>query len=188
MQLILSVLQLTILYQYNIKVILTFQTFLGRLNSLRVSLRANKMVKPHPSPLPPPVQTNSDSPRKRRGRGSNSLQVAASVGNSNIKRTNSSASSSKRHGIVHSNKAVGFNLTGENERRNLAPAFPATAIDNQSYSPESAVCPSGPVGPNAVEPKLLKQMSTGHQATALSSIVSVENNQPRNKREDTVAV
>ena len=46
----------------------TFQEFLERINSLRVSLRSNKLVKPHPSPLPPPPQSFSDSPRKRRGR------------------------------------------------------------------------------------------------------------------------
>ena len=50
-----------------------YQTFLGWLNSLRVSLRANKIARQHPSPLPAPVQTMVESPRKHYGRGCNSL-------------------------------------------------------------------------------------------------------------------
>ena len=45
-----------------------YQEFLERLNSLWISLRANKLLKPHPSPLPPPTLSFSESPIKRRGR------------------------------------------------------------------------------------------------------------------------
>ena len=88
-----------------------YQTFLGWLNSLRVSLRANKIARQHPSPLPAPVQTMLESPRKHYGRGCNSLWAAASGGKSDTKWTNSATSSSKRHAIVHPNKTVSFSLT-----------------------------------------------------------------------------
>ena len=93
-----------------------FQAFLERLNSLRVSLRANKLVKPHPSPLPPPPQSFSDSPRKRRGRGYTAVTVTNTAGQNSGVLKRSSGSTSKKQG--GQSIAAGFNATDYHNRSN----------------------------------------------------------------------
>lgn len=108
-----------------------YQVFLKRLDSLRVALRANKLVKPNPSPLPPPPQSFSDSPRKRRGRG-NTNATNSNIGHNSGAYNRKSENANKKQGIP--SKMPGFN-SGENHNSSNLPATSiANAHENSSFT------------------------------------------------------
>ena len=159
-----------------------YQAFLKRLASLRACLQTNKLVKPHPSPLPPPAQTFSNSPRKRRGRGGTSFSVT-SVGGAT---TNLSNSNTKTYS-GHSSRVVGFNVV-EDDRTQLSTGHASSAMENYSYSPESTASANANFQSNDSEeavvsrhsvPKVPSATSRGQPNAALSSLVTVENNENR---------
>ena len=156
-----------------------FQIFLKRLDSLRVSLRANKLAKPNPSPLPPP-QSFSDSPRKRRGRGytnATSGNIAQNSGAYNRKSENAN----KKQCV--SSKVTGFNSGDNHNSINLNSTYTATARDNSSFTSLDVVAsvsnmtPKTEDGIKSESNKLIadsERITCPKSAAALSSIVSVE--------------
>jgi len=156
-----------------------YQIFLKRLDSLRVSLRANKLAKPNPSPLPPP-QSFSDSPRKRRGRGytnATSGNIAQNSGAYNRKSENAN----KKQCV--SSKVTGFNSGDNHNSINLNSTYTATARDNSSFTSLDVVAsvsnmtPKTEDGIKSESNKLIadsERITCPNSAAALSSIVSVE--------------
>jgi len=156
-----------------------YQAFLGRLNILRNSLAANKLIKPHPSPLPPPPQTFSDSPRKRRGRGytnSNMNAMSNNSGTYNLKNDGTNklhAIQSKLSGISSSDNCKSSNIVN-------------TAHDNSSFTPPEAILSRNNQTSASSEDQLGSERKNISDASenlnklpsgAVSSIVSVETKQ-----------
>lgn len=153
-----------------------YQAFVGRLNILRSSLAANKVVKPNPSPLPPPPQSFSDSPRKRRGRG-HTNSTSSAMGNNSGTYNRKSDTTNKRQTIQ--SKLSGIS-SGDNYNSSN---FVNIAHDNSSFaSPEALPSTSYKTSGNG-ETKFssgTKNISesldkpNNQPSGAISSIVSVE--------------
>ena len=145
------------------------------MNTLRTTLRARKIVKPHPSPLPPPPQSFSDSPRKRRGRGylNSTSSTAGQVSGTNYKKSDS----------AHRLQGAQSKLTGSNTIVTHTNNIQTTVHDNTLHTlPESlSSIPDKSSGniDDGIESEQLKvnissDESVNMQPPRMGSIVSVE--------------